>query len=61
MSKPKEAIDEQFDFWGDEREIDDREPLNREEPDNPIAEHDEMEYRIVAENQKHFEEDNPRE
>lgn len=33
----------------------------REKVDNPVAEHDISEHQIVAENQKHFEEDNPRE
>lgn len=44
-----------------DQQIDDKEPLDRDEPDDHIAEHDNREYQIVAENQRHFEEDNPRE
>lgn len=60
MEKLKEIIDEQFDFWLDEKEIDDKEPLDTEEPDDPIAEHDLEEFEIVEEQNKHFEQDNPR-
>ncbi len=60
MSKLKEAIDEQFDFWDDEKEIDDKEPLDLSEPDDPVAEHDDREHKIGSERNKHFEQDNPR-
>ncbi len=33
----------------------------KEEPDDPIAEHDEQEFNIVEEHNKNFEQDNPRE
>ncbi len=46
MPKLKELIDEQFDFWLNEKEIDDREP-DREEPDDHIAEHDEREWQAA--------------
>ena len=49
MGKLKEAIDEQFDFWRDEKEIDDR-PSERDEPDNHIAEHDEREWKEAIDN-----------
>lgn len=49
MSKLKQAIDEQFDFWEKEKEIDDREP-EREEPDDHIAEHDEREWKAAIDN-----------
>lgn len=45
MEKLKEIIDEQFDFWLDEKEIDDKGPLDTEEPDDHIAEHDEREWK----------------
>ena len=50
MGKLKEAIDEQFDFWLDEKEIDDKEPLDKEEPDDPIAEHDLDEWKAAIDN-----------
>ncbi len=49
MPKLKELIDEQFDFWRDEKEIDDKEPLDFEEPDDPVREHDDREHRIAIE------------
>ncbi len=45
MEKLKKIIDEQFDFWLNEKEIDDKEPPEKEEPDDPIAEHDEREWK----------------
>lgn len=50
MSKLKQAIDEQFDFWEDEKEIDNKEPLYKEEPDDHIAEHDDREWKIAIDN-----------
>lgn len=47
MTKLKEAIDEQFDYWLDEKQIDDRELVERDEPDDPIAEHDEREWKAA--------------
>ena len=49
MPKLKELIDEQFDYWEEEKQIDDREP-EREEPDDHIAEHDEREWKAAIDN-----------
>lgn len=49
MGKLKEAIDEQFDFWEEEKEID-SEPPERSEPDDHIAEHDDREYQATIDN-----------
>lgn len=49
MPKLKQAIDEQFDFWLEEKKID-KEPIEREEPDNPVAEHDDREWKAAIDN-----------